>query len=151
MSIAWKFIDRGGAAIAALKEYTTMGHIIQSHSDDAAEAQARKTSIRTGPVKLTSQSRNPQAGEARLAFVLDEIDALEERYYRALEYMDWFQPAWDGLTEDERLVLSELYFAPDTRKTDGIQNIGEQLHVERAQVYRYRDNAIKHLALLLYG
>lgn len=99
--------------------------------------------------KILTALRN-KAVEERLASCLDEIDVLKERYRRALEYMEWFQPAWDALSEEEQLVLTE-FFVNDVSKTEAIANIGDKLFLERAQVYRRKDKALNHLALLLYG
>ena len=54
-------------------------------------------------------AHNPQAGEERILNGIEEIDILKERYRQAVEYMEWFQPAWDQLSEDERYVLDAIY------------------------------------------
>ena len=46
------------------------------------------------------KSRNPAAAENRIVDAIEEIDVLKERYRRAVEYMDWFRPAWEELSED---------------------------------------------------
>ena len=55
------------------------------------------------------RSHNPQASEDRIIKGIDEIDVLKERYRQAVEYMAWFVPAWEELTEDERYVLEAFY------------------------------------------
>jgi len=134
-----------------LKDYSSMEYIIQNHPDELEEARERLTSLRSSIPNRMPRVKNPKAGEARLAATLDEIDVLKERYRRALEYMEWFKPAWDALNEDERFILSEFFLRDDINKTEAILNIGDRLHLERAQVYRKKDNAVDHLTLLLYG
>jgi hypothetical protein len=94
---------------------------------------------------------DPHAGETRLAASLDEIDVLKERYRRALEYMEWFCPAWDALTDDEQFVLSEFYQDDESTQTDTIGNICDRFHIERTSVYKRKGRALTKLATLLYG
>ena len=151
MKIAWIYLDKKTAAIDALKDYASMEYIVNNCPDDLAEVRERMTAIPSANLTGLPKQRNPQSGEARLAASLDEIDVLKERYRRALEYMEWFRPAWDVLTEEEQLILSEFFLREDISKTEAILNLGEQFHLERAQVYRRKDKALDRLALLLYG
>lgn len=151
MKIAWIYLDKRGATIAALKDYTAMEHILLNHADDVAEAQARKTSIKTGPVRITSNSRNPQGAETRLAATLDAIDLLEERYRGALEYMAWFQPAWDVLSADEQFVLTAFYKCDDDADGDMTKSICDHYHIERTSAFKRKNRALAHLSALLYG
>jgi hypothetical protein len=112
-------LDKKSAAVDALKDYASMKYIIQNHHCELEEAMERMTSLPSSLPDGRPRAKNLKAGEARLAASLDEIDVLKERYRRALEYMEWFQPSWDALTEDEQFVLSEFYCGGDVRQTDG--------------------------------
>jgi len=151
MTIAWIYLDKKTAAIDALKDFAGMEHIIQSHPDNLEEVREKMISIPSANLTGLSKQKTPKAGETRLAASLDEIDVLKERYRRALEYMEWFRPAWDTLTEDEQFILSEFFLQEDISKTEAILNLGEHFHLERAQVYRRKDKALDRLTLLLYG
>lgn len=151
MTIAWIYLDKKTAAIDALKDYASMEYIIQNHPDEVENVRDRMTSLPSSVPTGIPRQKDPHAAEARLAASLDEIDVLKERYRRALEYMEWFRPAWDALTEDEQFVLTELFLRDDISKTEAILNVGERLFIERTHVYRRKDKAIEHLTLLLYG
>jgi len=151
MMIAWAYLDKKSAAVDALKDYASMKYIIQNHHCEFEEAMERMTSLPSSLPDGQPRVKNPKAGEARLAASLDEIDVLKERYRRALEYMEWFQPAWDALTEDEQFVLSEFYCGGDSRQTDAVGNICERFHIERSSAYNKKNRALARLALLLYG
>jgi hypothetical protein len=151
MTIAWIYLDKRSAAIDALKDYASMEYILANHTDNLEEVRERLISLPSSAPTGMPRSKNPHALEARLAASLDEIDVLKERYRRALEYMEWFQPAWDALTEDEQYILTEFFLREDINKTEAIGNIGERLFIERTHVYRRKDKAIDHLTLLLYG
>ena len=151
MKIAWIYLDKKTAAIDALKDYASMEYIVDNCPDDLAEVRERMTAIPSSAPTGMPRQKNPHSGETRLAASLDEIDVLKERYRRALEYMEWFRPAWDALSDDERLILSEFFLREDISKTEAIGNISERLYIERSWVYKKKDAALTRLSLLLYG
>lgn len=150
MTIAWIYLDKKSAAVDALKDYASMEYIVQNHSNMLEETRSKMTALPSSIPSGMPRTPDPHAVETRLAASLDEIDVLKERYRRALEYMEWFRPAWDALTEDERFVLTE-YFLRDDLKTNAIGNICEQFHIERSAAYKRKDVTLTKLALLLYG
>ncbi|WP_040197197.1 hypothetical protein [Candidatus Soleaferrea massiliensis] len=151
MSIAWIYLDKKAAAIDALKDYSSMEYIIKNHQEDLEEVQERLTSIRSSHLTGMPSAHNPKAGENKLISCIDEIDVLKERYRQALEYMDWFKPAWDALNEEEQFVLSEFYRIEDARQTDAIGVISDRFHIERSSAYKKKNRTLERLAILLYG
>lgn len=151
MMIAWVYLDKKAAAVDALKDYGSMEYIIQNHRCALTELEERMVSLPSAFPTGTPRVRNPHAGEERLAASLDEIDVLKERYRRALEYMEWFQPAWDALTEEEQFVLREFYNNEDNKQIDAVGNICERFHIERSSAYKKKNRSLARLATLLYG
>jgi hypothetical protein len=151
MTIAWTYLDKRGAAVDALKDFASMEYIIANHAEDEEAIREDMTAVSAPALGGQPSGHNPHAGEARLAAQLDEIDVLKERYRQALEYMEWFRPAWNEMTEDERFILREFFLREDIAKTEAILNIGERLHIERTWVYKKKDATLTRLALLLYG
>lgn len=151
MTIAWIYLDKKAAAIDALKDYSSMEYIIQNHSEEVEDVRERMTAISSGTSDGMPRQKDPRAMEIRLASSLDEIDILKERYRRALEYMEWFRPAWTALSEDEQFVLSEFYLNDADRQIDAVGNICEHFHIERSSAYNKKNRVLAKLALLLYG
>lgn len=151
MTIAWIYLDKRGASIDALKDYPSMEFIIQNQPEELAEAEERLVSVRSSIPTGMPRAHNPHAGEARLAASLDEIDVLKERYRRALEYMEWFQPAWDALSEDEQFVLTVFYKEDSDPQMDAVSVICEKYSIERSSAYKKKNRALARLATLLYG
>lgn len=151
MKIAWIYLDKKAAAVDALKDYASMEYIIANHADDVDEIRERLTSLPSSAPTGMPRNKNPHAGEAWLAASLDEIDVLKERYRRALEYMEWFKPAWDALGEDEQFVLSEFYLSDDGKQIDAVGNICDRFHIERSSAYKKKNRALDRLTILLYG
>ena len=151
MTIAWIYLDKKTAAIDALKDYASMDYIIRNYSDNLKEVRTQMTNLSSAFLSGMPRVRNPHAGEERLAASLDEIDVLKERQRRALEYMSWFEPAWDALTEDEQFVLTEFYLNNYQKQTNAIDSICERYNIERSSAYNRKNRAVARLALLLYG
>lgn len=128
-----------------------MEYIMQNQTEDVKEIRERMISLPSAVPTGLPRTKNPHAVEERLAASLDEIDVLKERYRRALEYMEWFRPAWDALTEDEQFVLSEFYLSDDGKQTDSVGNICDHFHIERSSAYNKKNRALTRLTLLLYG
>ena len=69
---------------------------------------------------------------------LMEIDVLKERYRQAVEYMAWFVPAWEELTEDERYVLEAFYGEDNQYGSNAADDVADYFQIERASAYRRR-------------
>ncbi|ABY92534.1 hypothetical protein FC14_GL000833 [Ligilactobacillus agilis DSM 20509] len=151
MNIVWQYLDKRAAAINALKDYSSMKYIIEHTDEDIATLNEEMSSPASPVINGMPSTHDPKAGEKRLIACINEIDVLKERYRQALEYMDWFQPAWDALTEDEQYVLKEFYLDDEQKQIDAVYNICDHFNIERSSAYNKKNRALQHLALLLYG
>lgn len=151
MNIVWQYLDKRAAAINALKDYSSMKYIIEHTDEDIATLNEEMSSPVSPVLNGMPSTHDPKAGEKRIIACINEIDVLKERYRQALEYMDWFQPAWDALTEDEQYVLKEFYLDDEQKQIDAVYNICERFNIERSSAYNKKNRALQHLALLLYG
>ena len=149
MSIIWKYLDKRTATINAIKDYESMAFIIRSTEKEIERANEKLTSA--GP-KLSDipSVHDPKAGEARILSVIDQIDILEERYNQALEYMRWFQPAWDMITDDERYIL-KMFYTESGYGYNAIYSIMDKYNIEQSAVYKRKNRALNRLTVLLFG
>lgn len=151
MSIVWKYLDKRSAAVDALKDYSSMKFIID-HTDDEIKAAYQKMGGVSSPqYDGMPHSHNPQAGEDRIIKGIEEIDVLKERYRQAAEYMAWFVPAWNELTEEERYVLETFYGESNEYGSSAADEIADYFQIERASAYRRKNRALERLTILLYG
>lgn len=150
MNIIWQYLDKRSAAVNALKDYSSMEYII-SHTDDEIKNMYEKMSaIRSPQFDGMPGSYNPQSSEDGILNGIEEIDILKERYRQAKEYMEWFEPAWEQLTEDEHYVL-ETFYRDEDCQTGAVYDICDHFHIERSSAYNRKNRAIQHLAVLLFG
>lgn len=150
MNIVWHYLDKRQAAVNALKDYNNMAYIIEDAGEDIASMYDKIEVPRSSAANGMPRVYSPKCTEERLASAIDEIDVLKERYRQALEYMAWFKPAWEALDDDARYILNE-FFVRNATKTEAIQTISEQLHIERSWAYKKKEDALRQLTLLLYG
>ena len=90
----------------------------------------------------------------------DEIKRVHEKmtsvgspkwYRQAVEYMDWFKPAWEQLSDDDRYCLETFYGDGNTYGSSAAYYIAEYLHVEQATAYKRKNRALDRLTVLLFG
>lgn len=151
MNIAWKYLDKRAAAVAALMDFSSMKFIIE-HTDDEIKAAYEKMSG-VGSVHYDGMphTRNPHVLENRAISTIGEIDALKERYRQAAEYMAWFLPAWKELSDDERYVLETIYGKENEYGTNAIYDVCSHFNIERSSAYNKKNRALSHLVTLLFG
>ena len=151
MSIMWKYLDKRSATIAAIKDYSSMQFIISHTAEEIKAERDRMSSTGSPRWDGMPHAHNPQAGEERILNGIEEIDILKERYRQAVEYMEWFQPAWDQLSEDERYVLDAIYGEENEYGTNAIYSICDYFSIERSSAYNKKNRALSHLVILLFG
>jgi len=122
---------------------------IISHTDDEVKAVHEKMGGISSPqFDGMPHTHNPHAAEDRMAEGMDEISVLRERYREAVEFMGWFKPAWEELTEDERYVLECFYMGADG---PAVSAVCERFQIERNSAYRRKNRALSKLSVMLYG
>ena len=150
-NIMWRYVDKRSASVAALKDYNSMQFILMHTDREVADAYDSLSSLRSIAPEFKGKSDNPTAAEERVASVLDQIDVLKKRYQEAKDYMNWFEPAWKELKETERHVLEQFYLTDEVEQRYVIDTLAEEYSIERTSVYKKKNRALDHLALLLYG
>ncbi len=151
MSIMWKYLDKRSATIAAIKDYDAMQFIIDSTDDEIKRTYEKMTGVGSPSWDGMPGSNDVHAGEERILTGIEEIDILKKRYRQAVEYMDWFKPAWEQLTEDERYCLETFYGDGNTYGSSAADHIAAYFNVEQASAYRRKNRALDRLTVLLFG
>lgn len=151
MHIYWKYIDKRQAAIAALRDRPYMEFILATTKTQVKEAYDSITETKGINLERTTSSSNPHAGETKIVGMLDKIDLMQERYKEAEEYMEWFVPAWEMLSEDDQYILEEFYGKEHEYGDATVDALAEHFHIERASAYRRKNRAVEKLTMLLYG
>ena len=152
MNIAWMYLDKRNATINALKDYESMNYIIENARAVIDDTQAIMTGMSSPTIfDMPKGPHNPHAAENKIIKAMDTTDILHERLRRAQEYMEWFDPAWSALTEDEQFVLRRFYMYDASKQANSVCEICEHFNLERSSAYKKKDRALSHLSTLLYG
>lgn len=148
--ITWRYIDRRAAAVNALRDYQTMEAIIASTPDDLKAIKADVPSLSSPRLDGSRGCFNPHASEERIIRHMERIDNRTRKYLQAKDYMDWFNPAWEALTDEERWML-EVFYLSDDDKRNAIEEICYRFSIERSSAYNKKNRALERFAALLYG
>lgn len=150
MNVLVKYFNKRNGTIEAMNDYGSMKTILQNTDRLIREVYENMESVGSPKVTGLPGAHDPKAGEARLVSGLDDISILRDRYAQAKAYMEWFQPAWDALDEDEQYVLQTFYLDSVSR-CDAIEAICDHFHVERSTAYNKKNKALSRLSVLLFG
>lgn len=148
MHISWTFLDKQKATISTLEAYTSMDFIIKHTDEEIAAARVKMEGVGSPNLDGMPHAHNPNAAEERILTGIEEIDTIKERYRQAIEYMSWFKPAWNQLSEDERYVL-EVFYMDDSE--GAAERIADHFGIDRKSAYNRKYRAVEHLSVLLYG
>ena len=108
MSIMWRYLDKRSATIAAIKDFNNMKFIIRDTGDEIRGVYESAAGLSSPKLDDMPKAHNPTAGEDRTIRAIEEIDLLRERYRQAVEYLNWFQPAWDALVRRSSGKIASL-------------------------------------------
>jgi len=150
MHVSWTFLDKRAAAVNAIRAYKDMEFIIETTPENIKEQKILMVSPKSAQLTGTPGMNDPRRGEQRIAAIIDEIDISRERYRQALEYVEWFEPAWKELTDTERLILTEFYMSA-TLRSGATKKLEQVLNYGHSQVDRLRSKALARFSQLLYG
>ncbi len=148
MHISWSFVDKRNATISALEAYSSMTFVIKNTDEEIRRARDKMSGVGSPNMDGMPHAHNPLAMQERLAKGIDEIDTIKERYRQAVEYMNWFKPAWNQLSDDERYILG-LFHVEDCEGAAEI--IAEHFGIDRKSAYNRKYRAVDHLSMMLYG
>ena len=161
MGIAESYIDKKGAAKRAVADLDNMKFILEQTDDRIKELSDQMEAgdfpgNQSGPnlcvIKETSDDNGAAAHKWSFRddgtiFGQPQKDiTLVMRYRHAIEYMEWFGPAWEKMSEAEQYLLH----ASIVEEASCIE-ICSHLGIKEDAYYQWRKRAIDKLARLLYG
>lgn len=151
MDIFLRYLDKRKGAIEALKDYDNMQFIIDNTDEEIKAAYDDMTSVKSVNLNGMPKAHNPKSGEENIINSIEKISILENRYKEAMEYMAWFEPAWEMLSEDEQYILKKFYNSQYGKRLDAIYDICERLGIERTTAYKRKNRALNKLSRMLFG
>jgi hypothetical protein len=150
MHISWSFLDKRRATISAIQAYPSMDFIMKNTDAEIKNTRMKMEGVGAQNMDGLPHAHNPQTSEDRLIGCINEIDTIKERYRQAAEYMNWFIPAWNQLSEEEQYILATFYMDEEECRS-GVSLIEDRFRIEKTSAYNRKNRALDHLTTLLYG
>ena len=139
----WKF-----EAIEKLKQYEAKKQSLKSIPTEIARLELAMRSIRSATADGTPVSGGGSGREDMMLSNIVHREELERSLEQAQKWVNLVDAGLEILTEEERLVLDRFYINPAKGNVD---RLCEELSVEKATVYRRREDALRHFTVSLYG
>ena len=151
-NIMWNYLDKREATVAALKDYNDMQFIINDYQNQVHKIKEKMLHLQSPKLgSIPNGTGNDNATETRLISGITKLDKVNERYQVARDYFDWFEPAWQQLTDEERFVLDSCYRIPNQSLNHGLTVLMDKYFIAKTTAYNKKNKALEHLTLLLYG
>lgn len=131
-----------------LRELPYLEHCIESHKAQLAALEADYVSI-----KANVTSRSPVQGGASkmedgmIANIMRR-DRLNLNYDAAKKRYDLIVAALELLTDEQRMILDRFYVH---RQRNHIDRLCDELNIERSEIYRRQDAALRAFTVAMYG
>lgn len=135
-------------AAERLRTYALRKQALTALPQQIREAQLYRESIQATRTDGAAVSGGASVQEDRLLGSLAYQEELERRLAVTEAYVSGIEAALQALTEEEQLVLDRFYIHPQRGNAD---KLCEELCVERASVYRRKDQALRRFTMALYG
>jgi hypothetical protein len=149
--IAQSFVDWQKATINALKSYEAMRHCIDTAGESLLRADDRLYSLKGATTNKEPVQGGGSRPEDAWASAIDHKAVVMDKLGNAKRYMAWFKPAWDKLTEAERIVLYERWIVHRDDRGRWVDSVKARLFIEQSQCYERSAEALERLCMLLYG
>ncbi len=147
--IMCKYIDKVAATEAVLRDYNSMVFIIENTDEFIREKIDRMFSMKSAEIDGMPKVHDPSAFENKMVKCIDDVQILKNRYIQAKEYMHWFRPAFEQLDSKEQHVLDICFMRDDHYNVT--ETLVDELSMTKSPAYRWKNRAVKHLSVLLYG
>ena len=131
-----------------LRSYMRRKDSLQNIQDKIASLDDRMQSIRGGMSDATPVQGGACWAQENLINCIAEKERLVHTRAAVARLVKLVERGLAGLTDQERRVLELFYI----QRQDGyIERLMDELHVERAHVYRIKDAALYKFTVALYG
>jgi hypothetical protein len=143
-SIIWNYINKKSIAIEAIKDYKNMQKIVDSTPEKIKSLSVLKSPKIDG---MPRRQLHQQTADAQIIYYIGTADVLRKKYARAIEFLEWFTPAWISLSNQEQYILDEFYAVGNN--TGAAKRLSYALNYSEPHVYRIKDDALNKFAFLL--
>lgn len=139
----WKY-----EAVDKLKGYEAHKRALENIPREIKRLEGAFVSIRSATTDGTPVSGGSSTREDTMLSNIAHREELERTLKQAKAWVKMVDAGLEVLHDEERLVLERFYIH---RAKGNVEQLCEELNVEKATVYRRRDGALRHFTIALYG
>ena len=135
-------------AMEKLRRYDAMCRARENLPLEMKRLEAEYTAISSGMTDRIGGGTNVRSREDRM---LNNVMARQQIAWlldQARSWTDLVDRALSALSSEEQRILRQLYILP---QSGALEQLVEELGMERSSVYRHRDKALSKFTLNLYG
>lgn len=151
MGVRWNYLDKRNGTENVLRDFKDQDYILKTFEQNIKSLEADMENLRLIAYDDPTGLRTKQTSESHIIQCMEEIDAVRQQKKEAEEYMAWFLPAWEQLSEDDRFVLRTFYIDGQNYGSNAAQTVMEHFHIEQSSAYNKKNRALIRLTNLLYG
>lgn len=135
-------------AESKLRDYAAKEQSLESVTERIAQLQAEMTCVRSATTDSTAVHGGGNGREDALLNNIAERDELERAKLSTAEWLEWVNGALIALSDTDKNLLDKFYI---NRRKGHVERLCEEMHLEKAQVYRRKEAALRKFTLLIYG
>lgn len=135
-------------ALEKLKDYEAKKQCLASIPEEIRQLKEQYGAIRSSTSDGTPVSGGGSGREDMLLSNIVKREELTRAYRQAARWVKLVDAGLEILSQEERLILERFYIHPAKGNVD---RLCEELGVEKSEVYRRKDVALRRFTLCLYG
>ncbi len=145
------YLDFRSATEKAMRDYPYMKHIYETAKKEIVDIEDQMASIHSPSWDGMPKIHNNNANEERILNGMEKIDLFQKKYEEAVNYMKWFLPAWNLLSEEDQFVLNEFYISTPEEQRVARFTVADRFCIDENSAYRRKQRALYRLQRNLYG
>lgn len=135
-------------AESKLRDYSAKEQSLESVTERITQLNLEMSCVRSATTDGTAVHGGGNGREDALLNNIAERDELERAKLSTAEWLEWVNGALIALSDTDKNLLDKFYI---NRRKGHVERLCEEMHLEKAQVYRRKEAALRKFTLLLYG
>lgn len=135
-------------AESKLRDYSVKEQSLESVTERISQLNLEMSCVRSATMDGTAVHGGGNGREDALLNNIAERDELQRVKANTTEWLEWVNGALTALSGAERDLLDKFYI---DRRKGHVERLCEEMHVEKSEVYRRKEKALRRFALALYG
>lgn len=135
-------------AESKLRDYSAKEQSLESVTERITQLNLEMSCVRSATMDGTAVHGGGNGREDALLNNIAERDELQRAKLSTTEWLEWVNGALTALSDTDKNLLDKFYI---NRRKRHVERLCEEMHLEKAQVYKRKDAALRKFTLLLYG